>query len=201
MLFFLLEILLNDVAKIVERLSGNQLVCQRVVAGGENFLPDLLQGNRVVRLFGCEFFNRKIRRKYNCDLSRFAAFLSDNLFAELRKEIIGSEMHPEFFAAVQILACLRCDFGDRLAVDQTFKVDHRKVSHLQFTLWNNDKISGLIAQPFQRGIDLRLGHFGIRQLDGNILVFRKLEFWRGYDRRAKAHRLVLAQLDIFNIGQ
>ena len=101
-------------AKIGQRLSGNQLVCQRIIEGGENFFPDLLQSDRVVRLFGREFFDRKIRWKQNCDVSRFAPFLSDKLLAERRKEIAGSEMEPEFFASVQVLARMRGDFADWL---------------------------------------------------------------------------------------
>src|SRR4030095_10723631 len=116
-LFFVLEIVFDQLAKIGQRLSGNQLVCQPIIAGGENFLSYLLQSDRVVRLFAREFFDRKIRRKYNRDLPCFAALLSDDLLAEGCKEIVGSEMQPEFFATVQILACLRGNFTDRLAVD------------------------------------------------------------------------------------
>ncbi len=48
--------------------------------------------------------------------ARFAGFLPDQLFTKFRKKIVSREMQPEFFAAVQILAGLRRDFADRLAL-------------------------------------------------------------------------------------
>ena len=123
------------------------------------------------------------------------------MLAEVWKKIIGRETQPEFLAAVQVLARLGRDFADRLALDRTFKIDHRKIFHLQSALRNIDKVRCLIAQPVQRRVYFRLRHFRLRQLHGNVFIFRQLELRRGHDGGAKPHRPVLAELDLFQVGQ
>ena len=110
-------------------------------------------------------------------------------------------MQPEFLAALQILAGFRRDFTDRFGVNRTLKIEHRKIAHLQSAPGHIHKVCRLIAQPFQRRFDFGIRNFRVRQLHRDVLVIRKVELWRGHHGCAKPHRLVLAELDVFDVGQ
>ena len=64
-----------------------------------------------------------------------------------------------------------------------------------------DEIRRLLAQPLDRGVDLRFGHLGVGQLQRDILVIGQLEFRRGHDRGAKTHRAIVAKFDIVKVRQ
>jgi hypothetical protein len=50
-----------------------------------------------------------------------------------------------------------------------FEINHRKIFQFQATLRDIDEIRRLLPQPLDGSIDLRLGHFCVRQLERNPL--------------------------------
>ena len=130
-------------------------------------------------------------------------FMPDHLLAKLRQKIIRREAEPELLSAVQILARFRHDFADRLlrrslpskSITAKSSIASARSGHI-------DEIRRLIAQPFHRGVDFRLGHLRVSgNCDRDILVFGQLEFRRGHHRRAEPHRPIVAKFDVSEIGQ
>src|SRR6266480_5789693 len=103
MLFLALEIVFDQVAKVEERLSSDQLARKSIINRRQNLFFYFAQCHRVTRLFSRQFLDWKIRWKSDCDLPRFVGLLPDNLVAESWKKILGGQMKPEFFATVQVL--------------------------------------------------------------------------------------------------
>src|SRR5206468_8225878 len=111
MLFLMLEIVLDQLAKINQRLSGDQFVRKSVIKRWQNLFFYFAQCHRVTCLFSGHFLDWKITRKSDGDLAHFVTLLPDNLLAECWKKIPGRQMKPKFIAAMQVLARLRRDFA------------------------------------------------------------------------------------------
>ncbi len=76
MLLRVLDIVFDHLAKIGQRFSRNQFGRKRVIDLWQNLLLNFAQRNGVVRFFACQFFDRKIRREFHDDETRFASLLS-----------------------------------------------------------------------------------------------------------------------------
>ena len=102
---------------------------------------------------------------------------------------------------MQILARLRRDFTDRLAIDRSFEIKHRKIAHLQSARRHVYKISRLLAQTLERLFNFCIRDLRIRQFNGDIFVIRQFKFRCGDYGCAEAHRLVFAELNVFDVRQ
>ena len=77
MLFRVLEIVLDHLAKGSQRFAGDQLCCERIIERRQHLFLDLAQCNSVIRLFSGQFFNREIIREIDDHQPRLAGFESD----------------------------------------------------------------------------------------------------------------------------
>ena len=196
-----LQVVLNGVPQIGQRLVRHQLRREGVVHRRQNLLLDFVQRHGVIRLLARDLRHGKLGWKWNLHAPGLARFHSHDLRAKLRQEILRREMQPEFFTAMQILTRLRHDFTDGNSVDRASEINHGKISHGQRAIRDIDEIRRLIAQTLDRSIDLRLAHLGSGQLHLDIFVFRKLELRRGHDRGAKTHRTIVAKFHVAEIVQ
>src|SRR6266542_840847 len=141
MLFRMLDIVLEQLAKIHKGFPRSEFGRERIVERWQDLLLDLAHGNGVIRLFACQFLDRKICWEFHDRQARFARLLSDQLLTKFRQKIIRREVQPEFFASLQIFAGLRRDLANQLAIQRTLEIKHSKIAHLQSTSWHIDKIS------------------------------------------------------------
>src|SRR6266542_3988665 len=88
MLFRMLDIALEQLAKIHKGFPRNDFSRKRVVDRWQDLLLDLAHGNGVIRLFACQFLDRKICWEFHDRQARFARLWSDELLATFRQKIL-----------------------------------------------------------------------------------------------------------------
>src|SRR5207245_5222196 len=100
MLFGMLDVVLDHLAKIDKRFPWNQFRCKGVVDWRQNFFLNFAQRDSVIGFFSCQFLHREVVWKIHDHEARSTQLLSYELLAEFWQKIISRQMQPEFLAAL-----------------------------------------------------------------------------------------------------
>src|SRR5437667_2444743 len=106
MLFRMLYIVLEQLAKIHKGFPRSEFGRERIVDRWQDLLLDLAHGNGVIRFFACQFLDRKICREFHDRQARFARLCPTNCSQNFGRKLSAARCSQNFLPPCKfLLAC------------------------------------------------------------------------------------------------